>query len=1211
MSDSEVPAPERSDSQRSEPQGAALAGSSEQGSPQDGDGFFGFTVLRPIGLLVAFVTLLVVGLISYQRIPLQLMPSGFAAQRLWVWVPNPGASARENEEKVARVIEEQLRTLPGIDTVRSDSTEDLVQIRINFDASQPIDLMKAEVRDRLERARPNLPSTVEDIGTWSEDADQLPISWFGILHPGDSDRTDFLLNEVVIPRLESIEGVSKIDVWGDLADSVRVLLDEDRVRAANIDIGDLIGRLSRDNFAQPLGEIDDGGRHFLLRADSRFKSLEEIERYPIGNGQTLADLGEVIKAKSVRDQLSRIDGNYSYFGVAQKESQANAVDASRALVAAFKELEQDPRLAGEISFLPFFVQGELIENSLAQLRATALWGGGLALLVLLVFLRRLRLTLCVALSIPVSALLAIAFEFFSGGSFNLLTMVGITLGIGMLVDNSVVVVENIARRRNDGEDGLRAAVTGAREIALAVTLATMTTVVVFLPIIFMSDDPRARVLFGGIGIPLSVSLISSLFVAVVFLPVVAARVLGDRAPWVDRILAPVAAVGRVPARLTGLLVGGLRWVALQVTRALYALMGVVLSLLAPRRFPLVGYLVRGAIALAVVWIAVPSAHRQLEGVAGVGALPGGKQAFQVAPPATAYVLGGLFALGLIALPPLLRRRGRSAPRRPVQLVPRYDSLLDLTREGQRRVVAWALRNRAASVVLALGSMLTIVIPFSGIGLEALTEEQNTDSIGYDLDFDTDFTLAEASDEVAIHERFLDEIKPELGFDHWSTRFSERGADVEVYWDEPVQPSERKALERRMKELVPRPPGHIVTFFDSERDVDFSSDFAAFELRGPDSRVLADLGVEAKRLLEAVPGLGVVKGPLDDSPNQLQIGIDRDMALSMGVNSEIAMNTIAWTLRGWPLPRYQEEGREVPFLIEFDQDEVAGLSTVKDLQVFNGETSVPLASFSALTFEPAPRRIRRIDGQTTFTLTAEVEDTLRLTELTERGYEALAALELPRGYRLGTENSARARQQDEAAEMQRALLLSIVLVFLLMGILFESVTLPFSVLVTIPYSMLGAIWTLYLTGTPMDMLGWIGLIILAGVVVNNGIVLIDRIHRLRQEYGDARRDEAIVDGAAQRVRPILMTALTTVFGLMPMILAEAATDAIDYRALATIVAGGLAASTFFTLWVVPLAYSLIDDVEVATRRGVSWALTRGSRTAPGPEGPQGAELSGTL
>ena len=301
-------------------------------------GVFGGLVRRPVAMLVTFATLLVVGAIAYVSIPIQLFPSDFTEPSLYILVPTPDGDPKENEEKVARVIEEQLRTLSGIERFESWSDDNRVDLDVYFDSELDMDLAKAEVRDRIERARPLLPDYVDRIWVWSEDGSSIPIAFFGILHPGDSSRTDFLMDEVVVPRLEAVQGVSKIDVWGVLQDSVRILLDEDKVIAQRLDLGALIRRLMTDNFAEPLGEIDDGGRELILRSDMRFGSIEEIENYPLGNGLRIKDVGEVRRAKSVRDMLSRIDGSYSYFGVAMKDSESNVVDTCRALNEAVDEL---------------------------------------------------------------------------------------------------------------------------------------------------------------------------------------------------------------------------------------------------------------------------------------------------------------------------------------------------------------------------------------------------------------------------------------------------------------------------------------------------------------------------------------------------------------------------------------------------------------------------------------------------------------------------------------------------------------------------------------------------------------------------------------------------------------------------------------------------------------------------------------------------------
>jgi HAE1 family hydrophobic/amphiphilic exporter-1 len=382
-----------------------------------------------------------------------------------------------------------LMDMPGIEDIDSNSSQDQVGLFLQFRADLDMDLAKAEVRDRIERARAALPSGVQEISIWSWSQSELPAMFFAVLHPGDSDRTDWLLESVVKRRLEAVDGVGRVEVWGALEDSLRILLDEDKVRAANLELSTLVTRLSADNFATPLGEIEDGGRRTMLRVDMRWRSPEEIEQIPVGEGLRIKDVGRVVAVKSVRENLFRIDGRYAYYGEVQKDGAANTVETCERLRAEFKALSNDPQLKGELEFLPLFDQGEFIQNSLDGVRATAIDGGVWAVVVLFLFLRRFRLTLLVAVSIPFSVLLTIAWQRFSGGTFNVLTMTGITLAMGMLVDNAIVVVENTVRLRAEGRSILEACTEGAGQVGLAVALSTLTSVVVFAPIMFSGGNP--------------------------------------------------------------------------------------------------------------------------------------------------------------------------------------------------------------------------------------------------------------------------------------------------------------------------------------------------------------------------------------------------------------------------------------------------------------------------------------------------------------------------------------------------------------------------------------------------------------------------------------------------------------------------------------------------------------------------------------------------
>ncbi|MCK6448748.1 MAG: efflux RND transporter permease subunit [Planctomycetes bacterium] len=1146
-------------------------------------GFFGALVRRPVTLLVLFASMVVIGLISYQRIPVQMMPDGFTEPGLWITAANPGASAKENEEKVARILEEELRTLAGVERMESDSRDDFVSLQIEFNAELSMDLLKAEVRDRLERARAKLPSTVREIQLFSWSQSDLPVMFFAILHPGDSAETDALIDNVIQRKLEAVDGVAQLEIWGVLDDSIRILLDEDRVRAANLDLGNLIERLSSDNFALPLGEVTDGGRRVLLRSDMRFKSREEIERYPIGKGLAIRDVGRVIDAKSVRNRLFRIDGSYSYYGEIRKDSQANAVATCERLRAAFTELEADPRLAGKFRFLPLFDQGEFIQSSIAQLVEAAYYGGLFSVIVLFVFLKRVRMTIAVALAIPISVLFAIAWQFLGGGTFNVLTMTGITLALGMLVDNAIVVIENIVRWKQLGHSDHDAAAGGTREVGLAVLLSTLTTVVVFMPLIFMTSQPQLALIFGEIGLPLCTSLLFSLLVALIFLPVVAARILGPRAPAVQRSADRLRFVGEVPARAAYVLTDAIGATFAWGVRGLYWLVRCALAVLAPARW-LLAAAVAGLAAWRLVeaWPALATAQR-------LGAATGGGSNLVAIQTAAAVAFAATAITILLVGVPRWRRRPRLAPERVRVVGERSGSFLDLFVLSNHKLVEWTLEHRKTAVALSALAFASIVIPKSKMSVAAFGEDEDNSRLSLNIDLEDNFSLAEAEDELIAYEHFFEAKKAEYGYEHLANRFDRRSARFTLYWESSVPPEQMESLRRRVLDEVPKFAGHKVRMRGDDGAQSKNKNQVVFRLKGPDADELEDLGTRAIAVLERVPGIHSVGTEREEATREVRVRFDSDLTQGFDLTPNTAFQSIAWALRGWQLPRFQEPGREVPLIIEYDDAEVEGLSTLQDMEVFSQASAIPLSSISSLEFAKASPTIERVDGEITYTILARVDDPLDQERLSRAGYAALRTeLDLPRGFSLAEHDSVGARAEEEMAELRSAFLLSLVLVFLLMGVLFESALLPISVMFTIPFAVVGAYWALFVTGITMDSVGWIGIIVLVGVVVNNGIVLVDRIHQLRGEGWE--RSKAVLEGCSNRVRPVLMTALTTVFGLVPTIVSAPPSQGIDYRALATCVAGGLTISTFFTLWVVPLAYTYVDDLSIALRRRTSWAFS---------------------
>jgi hydrophobic/amphiphilic exporter-1 (mainly G- bacteria), HAE1 family len=1022
-----------------------------------------WAVSRPVTMGMLFLALLGVGAIATWRLPIALVPNGWGEQSVSIGVPFPDANPREVEERAIRPVEEEMRTIPGVRSVSSNSREGIGWINVRFHGRVDMDMAYADVRDRIERVRPSLPERIPRIWTWRFSLEDMPVVWCAFLFEEQEERSNWLVEEVIQKRLEAVDGVARVEIWGLMDETVRIYLDEDRIRASRLDLREVVTRLSRDNFAVPAGKVEEGGKRFLLRSDAKFRNLEEIRSIPVAPGVTVADLGEVREVRAVRQRLFRVNGKYAYHAAIYRESNANAVEVSGRLGRAFEDLEKDPALAG-FAVQKFFDQGKMIQRSLSDLGATSLEGAVLAVVVLLLFFRRLRATLLVAAAIPASVIVVLPLLYFRGDSFNLLTMMGITLAVGMLVDNAIVVIENTIRLREEGRSIAEASVEGPSEVGMAVTASTLTTVIVFAPLIFLSQERNLRLAMEAIGLPLCASILASLVLALYFQPTASKALLRDRAP-------------RTPRRFL--------------------------------RLPLAGKV-------------FPAVNR-----------------------------------------------------------------------GQVAVLDWCLRHR---ILASLGTLLLLFSYAIPAGHLQKVGDQGDEAGEYEfrVELPRNFTLAEASEEVGVYERFLSERKESLGYKDLGAGFDRSNGWLSLYYERGLSLEDRRALAKRLRDELPKRPGVRLRLDVPGEDGEArrNADGLRLALTGPDSETLATLADEVKTRLGADPVFESVETAIERGTEEMRVELDRDRLRDLNVSPAAVRGTIEWALRGFPLARFEEEGRERLLVVGFDPEGRDDLGHLRDLSVFSESgASYPLAAFAKFVGGKSYREIRRRDGKTRLVVTARVSerDTFRAWSHVS---SALAGMEFPRGY--GWEEDGGARDlEDTFKELGATLNLSIVLVYFLMGILFESAILPLSILLTIPFAGLGAVWALYLTGTPLDPVGFIGVILLVGVVVNNGIVLIDRVNQLRREQGMDRR-AAVLKGSHDRLRPVLMTALTTILGLLPMAMAESnPQEGISYRALAIAVAGGLAVSTLFTLWVVPLFYTLVDDLGRAFRSafGRAWARRR--------------------
>ncbi|MCB9673100.1 MAG: efflux RND transporter permease subunit, partial [Alphaproteobacteria bacterium] len=479
---------------------------------------------RPVTVLMGFLALLVVGLIAYTRIPVQMMPSGMDPRFLFVWVGYPDSAPLETDDRIVRPIEEQLATVSGLMRVNSSAAAGAATFRLNFWGSTDMDVAYNAVVDRLERAMPELPDDVDRYLVFRFDPADSPILWVGGVLQPDVEDPYHLMTRVVQPRLERITGVASVDVYGVPKNIVAIEYERDKLFAHLVDLGDVQGRLATDNFQMGSGRVTEQGQVRPLRGLSEL-GADDLQTFPVRDSLVLGDIARIRRGGVYSTDIWRVDGEDAAAIAIKKESGANTREVAARVVAELKALESDRRVQGT-KFHVFFNQGDLIDESMATLSNTALSGGLFALAILWLFLREWRMTLLIATSIPLSLLLTVGGLYFAGMDLNIISLMGLMLAVGMVVDNAIVVVETIYRWRAEGADRRKAAVQGTAEVNLAILASTATTMVVFLPVMLMSENAQLSFFMKVMGMPVVLALAASLVVALVFAPL-ATRYMGE------------------------------------------------------------------------------------------------------------------------------------------------------------------------------------------------------------------------------------------------------------------------------------------------------------------------------------------------------------------------------------------------------------------------------------------------------------------------------------------------------------------------------------------------------------------------------------------------------------------------------------------------------------------------------------------------------------
>ncbi len=1027
-----------------------------------------FSVNRPVTVVMSLVSLLVVGYIAYTRIPLTLLPEGLNWPQLFVWVSYPNAGAVEVEQKVVHHLEEAIAQVNRVKTIYANASSNSCLLRVEFQRGTDVQLAFAEMKDRLDRVMPDLPDEIEQIFVRRWNQDDIPIMQGAFVFGGDQVDAPLLIENYLDPVLSRVTGVGNVQLWGLQSKEVLVELDQGKVRGHGVNVFETISNLRDQNLTMPGGWVIEGGKKIYVRSVGRYQDLAEIAGTVVDPERRLQldDIGEVAYKRPKKDEVNRIDRSESQGFAVIKASGANIVEVSRGVQQAMEKLKTHPKLEG-IDFKVFWDQGEQVVKSVYNLQNSGLWGGLFAALVLFFFLRAVRITMIITLAIPLSILVTITALYFIGWSLNMATMMGLMLSLGLVVDNAIVIVENIYHKRQQGIDPRKASIEGAGEVGLAVTMATLTTVVVFLPLILMGDVEELSFWMLRLGLPVIVGLVASLAIALLFIPLATLK----------------------------------------------------------------------------------------------------------------------FATG----------EQKGEPR-----------LIIWGRKHYVRSLAWVLRNRLDAFVIALLLLASIQIPINGM-MRTDKQERDESQLVFSFEMPSGQSLQEAEEYMLSVEDTLMAQKDTYNVESVRTEFSREQGQVMLFFAEEEELEwykvawhdmsillgwreqgylEYKEVEEDIRRRLVIPPG---VRLQVNRENAEQNALVNLTLYGEDTRVLMGLAEEVERRLESIPGLLSVNTDMDRGSTELQVRLDREQAQRYEVNPWEISSTISYALRGTNVNKFHTaDGREVDIRVQFASYDDQNLQDLRNMTFSTAaDREVPLESLADIYVERTLGGIKRENRRTMLTVSARAsKDSAQ--ELFAQVDQAMQGFEMPRGYNWDKgDRFVRLEEQNES--MNFAVMMSVVFVFLLMGMLFESFVLPLSVIVSIPFSFLGVYWVLYLTDTPFEVMSMIGSIILIGVVVNNAIVLVDLANRLRAE-GKSRFD-ALLEAGQHRFRPILMTTFTTAFGLLPMAVGNSKMIGIAYAPLGRTMMGGLLASMVLTLMLVPLFYTFFDDFREVAQRIMASAFGR--------------------
>lgn len=1000
--------------------------------------FTELSLKRPVTSIMIFISFVVIGIISSRMVPLEYFPD-ISFPGAYITIPYPNSTPEEVERNITRPVEEAISTISGLEEISSTSSEDQAGIFVRFKMGSDIGLKAMEVKEKIDGVRNQLPDDMERIFINKFSAQDNPMMNLRISSERDLSNAYDLLYRNLKQRIERINGVAKVDLYGVEKKQIRIELIPERLEAHNININSLADKLQQSNFSMTAGKVDESGKRYLVRPIGEITTVDGFENLVIGsNHLRVSDVATVSYETPEVNYGRHLDQKYAIGLDVFKESGANTVAVGNRVLEEIEQINRLPEMRG-INIYEMHNQATGIISSLTELLNAGLLGGVFSILILFFFLRQITTTLIVALAVPFSLIVTLGFLYFLDLSLNILSMMGLMLAIGMLVDNAVVVTESIHRTQLDNKDPKDATIQGVKKVAMAVTAGTLTTIIVFLPNI-ISELSMIAVQLYHVAISIIIALVASLFISLTVIPMLTSKI-------------------KPPKR----------------TEKKYFV---------------------------------------------------------------------------------------------EKLEAKYENML-----------AWLMDHRYTSVAIILVTVLSAAVPIGLVNVDMFPQESSRELyLHYNLN-DT-YTLETVEESVDVIEDYLYSNKENFEIESVYTYYQGEYAQSTIILTEDDDAEKDVTLiKKEIEDGLPPLSIGAPSFEYASRN---NSEQVRVYVIGESSEELIDLSEEVIRRLESVPGFADVRSEAEAGTEEVQLVVDRQRAQNFGLNSRQIAGMVSNSMRGMNLRRVRGKSGEIDVVLAMQDSDRKSITDLKNLPInINDKQTVKLASLADFQISRGPRNIQRQDRQTSLGININL-DGINMDEAKNEIAGIMDQINYPAGYGW---SYGRSFDEDQQAmdEMVINMLLAMFLIYLVMASLFESILFPSSIISSIFFAIIGVFWFFLITGTTFSFMAMIGILILMGIVVNNGIVLIDHITQLRNA-GYSRFD-AITKGGRDRMRPILMTAGTTVLGLLPLCIGttQIGGDGPPYFPMARAIVGGLTFSTVITLVILPSIYIILDDVKLwATR-----------------------------